>query len=68
VDTRNLVFEPVGDPADVLAHLVWSGAGRHVRDVWVGGRQVVRDFAVTAVDTEALRVDVAERAARLAAG
>ncbi|HEY0508814.1 MAG TPA: amidohydrolase family protein, partial [Blastococcus sp.] len=38
VDTRNLVFEPVGDPADVLAHLVWSGAGRHVRDVWVGGR------------------------------
>jgi 5-methylthioadenosine/S-adenosylhomocysteine deaminase len=67
VDTRNLVFEPVGDPADVLAHLVWSGAGRYVRDVWVGGRQVVRDFAVTAVDTEALRVDVAERAARLAA-
>ena len=42
VDTRDLVFEPVGDPADLLAHLVWSGAGRHVRDVWVGGRQVVR--------------------------
>ena len=30
-----------GDPADLLTHLVWSGAGRHVRDVWVGGRQVV---------------------------
>ena len=68
VDTRNLVFEPVGDPADVLAHLVWSGAGRHVRDVWVGGRQVVRDFAVSTVDAEALRLDVAERAARLATG
>jgi 5-methylthioadenosine/S-adenosylhomocysteine deaminase len=66
VDTRNLVFEPVGDPGDVLAHLVWSGAGRHVRDVWVGGRQVVRDGASTAVDTEALRLDVATRAARLA--
>jgi 5-methylthioadenosine/S-adenosylhomocysteine deaminase len=68
VDTRDLAFEPVGDPADVLAHLVWSGAGRHVRDVWVGGRQVVQDFASTTVDTEALRLDVAARAARLAAG
>jgi 5-methylthioadenosine/S-adenosylhomocysteine deaminase len=67
VDTRDLVFEPVGDPADLLAHLVWSGAGRHVRDVWVGGRQVVRDFASTTVDTAALRADVAVRAARLAA-
>ena len=68
VDTRNLAFEPVGDPADLLAHLVWSGAGRHVRDVWVGGRQVVREGASTTVDTEALRIDVATRAARLATG
>ena len=66
VDTRTLVFEPVGDLVDVLAHLVWSGAGRHVRDVWVGGRQVVRDSATTTVDPEALRRDVAARAARLA--
>ncbi|WP_346620563.1 amidohydrolase family protein [Blastococcus montanus] len=68
VDTRDLVFEPVGDPADVLAHLVWSGAGRHVRDVWVGGRPVVRDGVSTTVDRPALRQDVAARAARLAAG
>jgi 5-methylthioadenosine/S-adenosylhomocysteine deaminase len=68
VDTRDLAFEPVGDPADLLAHLVWSGGGRHVRDVWVGGRQVVRDGTSTTVDTDALRVDVAARAARLAAG
>ncbi|NEK85889.1 amidohydrolase family protein [Blastococcus saxobsidens] len=68
VDTRDLVFEPVGDVGDVLAHLVWSGAGRHVRDVWVGGRPVVRDGAPVHVDVAALRVDVAERAARLAAG
>jgi 5-methylthioadenosine/S-adenosylhomocysteine deaminase len=68
VDTRDLVFEPVGDPADVLAHLVWSGAGRHVRDVWVGGRPVVRDGASTTVDVDALRLDVTERAARLATG
>ena len=67
VDTRDLVFEPVGDPGDVLAHLVWSGAGRYVRDVWVGGRPVVRDGASTTVDVAALRADVADRAARLAA-
>ena len=67
VDTRDLVFEPVGDPGDLLAHLVWSGAGRHVRDVWVDGRQVVADGASLTVDTDALRADVAVRAARLAA-
>jgi 5-methylthioadenosine/S-adenosylhomocysteine deaminase len=68
VDTRDLVFEPVGDAADVLAHLVWSGAGRHVRDVWVGGRPVVRDRSVTSVDVDTLRAEVAERAARLVTG
>jgi 5-methylthioadenosine/S-adenosylhomocysteine deaminase len=68
VDTRDLVFEPVGHPADLLAHLVWSGSGRHVRDVWVAGRQVVRDSVSTTVDTDALREDVAARAARLATG
>ena len=66
VDTRDLVFEPVGDPADVLAHLVWSGGGRYVRDVWVGGRAVVRHGTSERLDVEALRADVAERAARLA--
>jgi 5-methylthioadenosine/S-adenosylhomocysteine deaminase len=68
VDTRDLAFEPVGEPADLIAHLVWSGAGRHVRDVWVGGRQVVHDGASTTVDTEVLRADVAARAGRLATG
>ena len=56
----------VGDPGDWLAHLVWSGAGRHVRDVWVGGRPAVRDGVPTTVDADELRRDVAERAARLA--
>jgi 5-methylthioadenosine/S-adenosylhomocysteine deaminase len=66
VDTRDLVFEPVGDPADLLAHLVWSGGGRFVRDVWVGGRPVVRNGSSTTVDVDALRADVAALAARLA--
>jgi 5-methylthioadenosine/S-adenosylhomocysteine deaminase len=68
VDTRDLVFEPVGDPDDLLAHLVWSADGRHVRDVWVGGDQVVREGRSTRVDADALRADVAARAARLALG
>ena len=68
IDTRDLAFEPVGAPEDLLAHLVWSGAGRHVRDVWVGGRQVVADGASLTVDVAALRAEVAARAARLAAG
>ena len=67
VDTRDLVFEPVGDPGDVLAHLVWSGGGRFVRDVWVGGEPVVSAGVATRVDVAALRADVAARAARLAA-
>jgi 5-methylthioadenosine/S-adenosylhomocysteine deaminase len=68
VDTGDLAFEPVLEPADLLTHLVWSGTSRLVRDTWVGGRQVVRDGACTTVDTEALRADVAARAARLARG
>jgi 5-methylthioadenosine/S-adenosylhomocysteine deaminase len=66
VDTRDLAFEPVLDPADLVAHLVWSGGGRFVRDVWVGGQQVVADGVATRVDAAALRADVAARAARLA--
>src|SRR4051794_33908176 len=66
VDSRSLLMEPVGDATDVLTHLVWSGASRLVRDVWVAGRQVVRDGVCTTVDAEALRADVAARAARLA--
>jgi 5-methylthioadenosine/S-adenosylhomocysteine deaminase len=68
VDTRDLVFEPVGDDADVLSHLVWSPASRFVRDVWVGGRQVVADGVCTTVDAAALRAHVAARSARLASG
>ena len=66
VDTRDLRFEPVGDVEDLLTHLVWSGVTPLVRDTWVAGRQVVRDGVCTTVDAEALRADVAARAARLA--
>jgi 5-methylthioadenosine/S-adenosylhomocysteine deaminase len=66
VDTRDIAFVPVGDIEDLLTHLVWSVGSRHVRDTWVGGRQVVADGASTTVDEAELRADVQSRALRLA--
>src|ERR1700710_1355967 len=66
VDTRDIAFVPVGDVTDLLTHLVWSVGSRHVRDTWVGGRQVVADGVSTTVDEAELRADVQTRAMRLA--
>jgi 5-methylthioadenosine/S-adenosylhomocysteine deaminase len=66
VDTRDIAFVPVGDVGDLLTHLVWSVGSRHVRDTWVGGRQVVADGASATVDEAELRADVQTRALRLA--
>jgi len=67
VDSDDIAFVPVAEPADLLTHLVWSVGSRHVRDTWVAGRQVVRDGVSTTVDEAALRAQVQERALRLAA-
>ncbi len=67
VDSDDIAFVPVVEPADLLTHLVWSVGSRHVRDTWVAGRQVVRDGVSTTVDEAALRADVQTRAVRLAA-
>jgi 5-methylthioadenosine/S-adenosylhomocysteine deaminase len=66
VDTEDIAFVPVGDVEDLLTHLVWSVGSRHVRDSWVGGRQVVADGVSVTVDEAALRADVQTRAMRLA--
>jgi len=66
VDTDDIAFVPVGEATDLLTHLVWSVGSRHVRDTWVGGRQVVADGASNTVDEAALRADVQTRAMRLA--
>ncbi|MPQ98933.1 amidohydrolase family protein [Modestobacter sp. I12A-02628] len=66
VDTDDIAFVPVTEPADLLTHLVWSVGSRHVRDTWVAGRQVVADGVSLTVDEPALRADVQTRAMRLA--
>ncbi len=67
VRTDDARFVPVLDDADLVAHLVWSSASHLVSDVWVGGRQVVRDGVCTTVDTAEAARQVQRRAARLAA-
>jgi 5-methylthioadenosine/S-adenosylhomocysteine deaminase len=57
---------PVIEQRDLLSHLVWSGGGRLVRDVWVAGRQLVRDGECLTIDVERARREVQERAVRLA--
>ncbi len=66
VDTDHLAFTPVTADADVVAHLLWSAGREHVRDVWVGGRQVVADGVCTTVEVGRARAEVTRRARRLA--
>ena len=66
IDTEDIAFIPVESDADLITHLVWSAGSQHVRDTWVAGRQVVADGICLSVDETTARVEVRERAARLA--
>ena len=44
---------------DVALQLVWGSDGRCVRDVFIGGRSVVRDGHCTTVDIDELRITAA---------
>jgi 5-methylthioadenosine/S-adenosylhomocysteine deaminase len=57
---------PIVEPEDLLTHLVWSGTPSAVRDVWVGGRAVVREGEAIHLDVEAAMNEVTRRARRLA--
>ncbi len=60
-------FVPLVEPGDLLAHLVWSASSQLVRDVWVGGRQVVAAGSSLTIDAPGARAEVQRRAERLAA-
>jgi 5-methylthioadenosine/S-adenosylhomocysteine deaminase len=67
IDLEDPGFVPVIEGTDLIAHAVWSGSRAAVRDVWVGGRQVVSDGVCTTVDLTEARRRVQSAAARLAA-
>jgi 5-methylthioadenosine/S-adenosylhomocysteine deaminase len=51
----------------LLANLVWAAGARDVRDVWVGGEQVVADREPTKVDRAKVQADAGAVTARLRA-
>lgn len=66
VDVDALGFAPVLDPADLVGRIVWAGSPSAVRNVWVGGRQVVTAGTCTTVDITTATTEVTTRATRLA--
>ncbi len=59
-------FVPVLEDDDLTAHAVWSASRSAIRDVWVGGRQVVRDGECLTVDVREAGRRVQAAATRLA--
>lgn len=66
VSLADLGYRPVVEPPDILAHFVWAGSSRDVRDVWVGGRRVVEDAEPIEVDLAETRCRLDEIGARIA--
>jgi 5-methylthioadenosine/S-adenosylhomocysteine deaminase len=61
-------FVPVLSDGDLAAHAVWSASRAAVRDVWVGGKQLVRDGECLSIDVGEARRRVQAAAGRLAEG
>ncbi|HVE29019.1 MAG TPA: amidohydrolase [Mycobacteriales bacterium] len=66
LDLADPGFVPVLSDDDLAAHAVWSVSRSAVRDVWVGGRQVVRDGECRTIDVAEACRRVQAAAARLA--
>jgi 5-methylthioadenosine/S-adenosylhomocysteine deaminase len=65
VDLHHPAFVP---RQDLITRLVFAGSSRFVTDVWVAGRRVVDEQAVTTVDLGRAMDEVDRRARRLAEG
>jgi 5-methylthioadenosine/S-adenosylhomocysteine deaminase len=63
IDFDQYHLTPVYSP---ISHLVYSARGSDVRDVMVNGRMVVRGGAVTTVDQERMKAEIADKARDIA--
>ncbi|MCD8511131.1 MAG: amidohydrolase family protein, partial [Bacillus sp. (in: Bacteria)] len=55
MDTNQVFFQPKYDP---VSHIVYSASGRDVKDVFVQGKQVVKNRECTTVDEEKVIYEV----------
>ena len=56
-DTSGISWTPRGD---ITIHLIWGSNGQAVRDVFVAGNQIVKDFNLTGIDLDDLRLEAAK--------
>ena len=66
LELDNPTFVPVTNDDELIAHVAWSGSGRHVTDVWVQGTQVVANRRLTNFDLERAIAESQTRGLRLA--
>ncbi|GAA1857009.1 amidohydrolase [Pseudonocardia ailaonensis] len=65
VDLDDPAFVAPEDDAQLVSNLVWAGGSRLVRDVWVGGEQVIDDGEPVTVDAARAHSDLRTIATRL---
>ena len=65
IDTDDSAFVAPEDDAQLVSNLVWAGGSRLVRDVWVGGEQVVAGGEPTMADRRESLAAVRAVSARL---
>lgn len=66
IDLSDPAFVPWLTDADLLAHLVFAAPRHSIRDVWVGGDQVVADGRCLRIDVASVSADAQRAAERLA--
>ncbi|MEO7397314.1 MAG: amidohydrolase family protein [Ilumatobacteraceae bacterium] len=58
-------FDPILGDDELFSRVVWAGSPAAVRDVWVGGQQVVAGRRCLTIDRSNARRDITARALRL---
>jgi len=64
IDLGSIELQPIYHP---ISQIVYAAGRQHVTDVWVAGRRVVHDRALTTLDEAAVRAKTAEWQGRISA-